>query len=296
MRKIFYLFFSLFLSFFFSFSLFTVSANAQYTEYFKFHDVRHTLVYDMIFADLIYNDAQILSGNKVKEVTLRGEDGAVLNKFTLNPEGWIIQYSTYEYNENQEIKYDITWDEDNKPMRIDYKETGRYEMNIAYVFHYNENFIDFISADFGYGLKEDYVITPIQIDKQPLVKKIAYDDKSKDTVYMVCTFEYDKSGRLTGTYVGQSGRAIDTISYEDNSVLIDFVHYEKKKYIMENLRITEEQTTIPPPQTHAYVKPELQEKETVVAKKYFYKENGLIDYTEINGNPGSRIKYEYVFY
>lgn len=286
MRKIFYILFS-FLS---------VTVNAQYTDYFKWTDVRSTCIYNMIFADVLIKDLQILTANGVKEVTTRDVSGAVLNTFKLNSQGFITEYSTFEYNDGRKIKYDLTWGDGGGIQKLDYTEEGQYGMHIIYNFSYKNYFVDVISADFGMGLSEDYVLSSVIVPRGSLITKIAYHDRSKDTVYMVCDFQYDSETKLITTKTGADNWLLDTISYEENSVLIEQRAYQKKKYVLEGSRVIEETTTFPTKHHHAYLKPNtIQEKDIVTTKKYFYKENGLIDYITINNSEG-KIFYEYGYF
>ncbi len=116
MKKIFYIIFS----------FISITANAQYTEYFKWTDVRTTCLYNVVFADVLIKDSQILSANKVNGIITRDESGAVLNMTTVNREGLITEYITKEYNDGRKIKYDMTYDADGRIQILDYIEEGQY--------------------------------------------------------------------------------------------------------------------------------------------------------------------------
>jgi hypothetical protein len=253
--------------------------------------VRGAFVYDIAMKKVIDNDVRILKENKVKSVVVRGDSGKVTSKFTVNEEGWITKYSTYEYNNGEEINYEITY-EGSKPITIKYIEKG---MGIIYTFYYKDSRLDYINADFGNKLAEDYIFSFSDRDN---ISRIDYNDKYKDTIYMSINFIYDVNDKIISTKDIRFENPIDTISYTNNSVSIKRVNYEEKKFIMEGKRITEEQNTFPSKQLQSKSYSYQTMIPDVVSKyKYFYKENGLIDYIDTGtDNFKNKCIYEYEFY
>jgi len=271
--------------------LLNINAGAQYAEYFKVNDVRGAFVYDIALSKVIDEDVRLLKKNKVKSVIVQSDSVNVMSKFAVNENGWITNYSNYEYNDGEEINYDIAW-QNNKLAEVKYKERG---MGITYTFNYGEKYLDFIHADFGMGLAEDYIFT---YTNSGLIGSIAYDDKSKDTVYMTINFEYNEKDKLTATRHSQYPHALDSVSYENNTVTIARTHWEIKKITLDELRITEEKNIFPSKQlqSRAYSH-ELRSPDIITTYRYFYKANGLIDYIE-SGTDGVKHKiiYEYEYY
>jgi hypothetical protein len=271
-----------------------LNAHAQYDEYFRFTDVRATVVYNYAFEDVIDTDAKILKKNKVKEVTAKNEDGILISKMLINAEGWAENFSTNEYG-NKEINYKLIWDELGLVTNVIYTEDNR---DITYAFGYKNNFIDVIHADFGIGgLAEDYIFFPKDIDGKPVPDKISYRDTYKDTIYMTCLFNYTSEGKVVSVYHEKfPDSPVDSVSYEGSSVYVEKKYYSKRKFEIKDERILREEISIPDLQpAHANYIKDNKRKEIVTTKNYFYKENGLIDYIQL-GSDGGKIIYEYSFY
>lgn len=269
--------------------LFFLNAKAQYVDYVKITDVRTAIVYDMIFSKVKDADAELLKYCKVKNVTALDETGNVKYKFSLNKDGRIINYSTFEYNDGEEINYVITWEE-NKMKAVQYKENN---MSINYSFSYDNSLLNYIRADFGMGVSEDYIF---DYNNNGRIKHIAFRDNSKDTVYMTILFEYSGS-KLVKTFDSKFDNAIDTIFYENDAVTLEQKSYLSREFRLNGNRIEKEIHTFPQKQLRAKVNTyKTQIPDIVTTYNYFYKENGLIEYIDSKtGNTSYKtiLSYEY---
>ncbi|MBS1494764.1 MAG: hypothetical protein JST55_14710 [Bacteroidetes bacterium] len=275
-----------FIIFLFCCCMSSCEVKAQYADYFKITDLRGAFVYDIVMRKVIDKDVHILKENNVKSVVVRGDSGKVTSKFSVNEDGWITNYSTYEYNDGEEINYEITYD-GSRPLTIKYKEKG---MGINYTCFYKDNHLEYINADFGSKLAEDCVFSFSNKDK---IDRIDYIDKLKDTVYMTIHFLYDSKDKLVSTKDIKFDNVIDTISYSENVITINRLHFEEKKYTLNDNRITEEQNTFPSKQLQSKSYSYQTEIPDIVSKyRYYYKDNGLIEYIDAGTD---NFKYKYIY-
>ena len=133
---------------------------------------------------VINEDAKVMKRNSVRSVSVTEESGAIQNKMSFNKEGRVTNFSSYEYNEGEEISYEIQWSEDSKIQKIFYKEFGKTAMSFVYDFYYKESLLDYISVDFGLGLSENYIFAYGENIGEISIEKISYKYNYKDTVYM----------------------------------------------------------------------------------------------------------------
>lgn len=271
---------------------------AQYSEYFRFTDVRGTMVYNCAMRKVINEDAKVIKRNNVRSVSVTDESGTIQNKISFNKEGRVTNFSSYEYNEGEEISYEIQWSEDSKIQKIFYKEFGKTAMSFVYDFYYKESMLDYISVDFGLGLSENYIFAYGENSGETSIEKISYRDNYKDTVYMEQLFNYNNEGRLVNIKETKFGTTLDSVYYEGNITGINTSHFRKKKYEINDNRIVKETTIYPSKQLSAKV----YTYETVIPDiistvNYFYKDNGLIDYiTTEHGEISLNSFYNYEYY
>lgn len=271
---------------------------AQYNEYFRFTDVRGTMVYDCAMRSVINEDAKVMQRNNVRSVTVADESGTIQNKMSFNKEGRITNFSSYEYNEGEEISYEIQWSEDSKIQKIYYKEFGKTAMSFVYDFYYKESMLDYISVDFGLGLSENYIFTYGKNNGDMSVEKISYKDNYKDTVYMEQLFNYNNNGSLVNVKDTKFESTLDSVDYEGNILGINTKYFRKRKFEIKDNRIISEITIIPSLQVNANANNQKKEIPDMVSTKYyFYKENGLIDYiTNDKGELSLKTIYTYEYY
>ncbi len=271
---------------------------AQFSEYFRFTDVRGTMVYDCAMHSVINEDAKVIKRNNVRSVSVTDESGAILNKMSFNKEGRVTNFSTYEYNEGAEISYEILWSEDLKIQKIFYKEFGKTAMSFVYDFYYKESLLDYISVDFGLGLSENYIFAYGKNSGETSIEKISYKDNYKDTVYMEQLFNYNNEGRLVNVKDTKFESTLDSVYYVGNITGINTSHFKKKKYEINNSRIVKETTIYPSKQLSAKVYTyETVIPDIVSTANYFYKDNELIDYvTTERGEISLKSFYTYEYY
>jgi len=271
---------------------------AQYSEYFGYTDVRGAVVYNSALRDVIDADVTIVKSNRVKSLNITDETGAMISKMTFNEDGLITNFSSYEYNEGQEINYIIKWNENKKMSEIIYTEAGRSGLKFLYSFKYKDSYPESITVDFGKGLFEDYIFSYDETMPARLINKISYRDNSKDSVYMEQLFNYNNEGRLVNAKDTKFESTLDSVYYSGNITGINTSHFKKKKYEINDNRIVKETTIYPSKQLSAKV----YTYETVIPDiistvNYFYKDNGLIDYiTTEHGEISLKSFYTYEYY
>lgn len=274
------------------------SANAQYDEYFRFTDVRATIVYDVAMRSVIKEDAKIIKRNNVRLVIITDESGAPVKKIGFDKEGRIINFTSYEYNEGEEISYEIQWSEDSKYKKTFYREYGKTAMSFVYDFSYRDNLLERISTQFGFGLSEDYIFTFGENNGKRTIEKISYKDNYKDTVYMEQVFNYNNEGKLITVKDTKFESTLDSVYYDGNITGINTKHFRKKKYEINDNRIISEITIIPSLQLNANANNQKKRTPDIISTvNYFYKDNGLIDYiTTERGEISLKSFYTYEYY
>jgi len=287
MKKTLLIFFTL-LSFNFS-----ATVNAQYSDYLMLPDMRTAVVNNIIFKDLYAKDFEVLKKNKVKSIKSMDESGNVQNELRLNEDGQIEYYSddgNINYDERNR-EYFLTW-EFGRMQKLIYKGTN---FEWTYKLNYKNGFLDFIRLDFGGNstMGQDYILKY----ENGKISELQYDDKYKDSVYLICYFLYDKKDRLMKVTTGEDNYTIDSIVYEGNK--ISFFEYKEvvKSYIIQEDRMYSELTNYPAPQPRGYNPDVEYPRFYTETKKYNYRANGLIEFID-NGYQGEngRISYVYEFY
>lgn len=278
--------------------LYSTAANAQYDEYFRFTDVRGTIVYDFAMRSVINDDVKIIKRNNIRLVLITDESGAPVKKIGFDKEGRITNFSSYEYNEGEEINYEIQWSEDSKFQKIFYKEFGKTAMSFEYDFFYSDNFLERISTQFGFGLSEDYIFTFGRSSGDNSIEKISFKDNYKDTVYMEQLFNYNSNGKLESVYDAKFAAILDSVYYDGNNIGINTKHFKKRKFEIENNRIIKEINIYPSKQLSAkHYTYETEIPDITSTVNYFYKDNGLIDYTATErGEISLKSFYTYEYY
>jgi hypothetical protein len=170
-------------------------------------------------------------------------------------------------------------------------------MNITYDCFYEDGFLNLIKTDFGNGIFEDYLFDCTKINDEYFFDKLMYKDKTKDSIYLTVAFGYDDKGKLVTLKETAFETILESMEHRLNSVTVRENNYASHNYALNNLRFISEETIYPARQLRAKVNT-YERKNLKTTVKYFYRENGLIDYTEINSGGGSKVKgiYEYSYY
>jgi hypothetical protein len=247
---------------------------------------------------VIKEDAKIIKRNNVRLVIITDESGAPVKKIGFDKEGRIINFTSYEYNEGEEISYEIQWSEDSKYKKIFYREYGKTAMSFVYDFSYRDNLLERISTQFGFGLSEDYIFTFGENNGKRTIEKISYRDNYKDTVYMEQVFNYNNEGKLITVKDTKFESTLDSVYYDGNITGINTKHFRKKKYEINDNRIISEITIIPSLQLNANANNQKKRTPDIISTvNYFYKDNGLIDYiTTERGEISLKSFYTYEYY
>lgn len=275
--------------------IYSSPAAAQYDEYFRTTDIRAMIVYGYALQPVIEADGNLLKVTGVKDVTVTDDSGNLVSKISFNTDGWITNFSSWEYNNGEEINYEIHWNNYDVPV-TNYSEKGEGGINIKYTSFFKDYLLDRITADFGKGLSEDYIMSYRKLLFPKQINKISFRDNSKDTIYMEQIFNYDSKNFLINVKETKYETTLDSIYYDGNIIGINTSLFKKRIFEIKDNRIVKETIVYPSKQPTAKVytyKTEI--PDLVITKKYFYRTDGLIDYTEREPGGGKTI-YTYNFF
>jgi len=260
--------------------------------------MRRCVVENILLKECFEKDALILRSNKVKSVTLIDENDSITHRVQFNENGLAENFfytAYYQFKDKVDtIEYKILWDKEKRISKLDYKYGV---LNTVYLPVYENSKLQKINAEFGFGIKEDYIFTY----ENERIASLQYYDVNKDTIYLWLKFIYDENGKLVKAAT-DDGITIDSITrvpymnYED--IIISTNSEGSCTYRIENGRITQKQRKTPAPQPRAYYRASKFPKYFIDTDKYFYRENGLIDYVMKNTqyHSGNKIRYEYEFF
>lgn len=275
--------------------LYNSPAAAQYDEYFRTTDIRAMIVYGYALQPVIETDGYLLKVTGVKDVTVTDDSGNLVSKISFNTDGWITNFSSWEYNNGEEINYDIHWNNYETPVTY-YSEKGTGGINIKYTSFFKDYLIDRITADFGNGLSEDYIMSYRKLLFPKQIENISFRDNSKDTIYMEQVFNYDSKNYLINVKETKYETTLDSVYYAGNIIGIITSHFKKRIFEIKDNRIVKETTIYPSKQLNAKVYSyETEIPDVEIIKKYFYRTDGMIDYIEREPG-GGKIIYTYTFY